>query len=466
VFAAYYLWTVQPSFGDQSDESSVYNMLADAFVHGQTSLLVKPKPELLALPDPYDPTQNGIYRLHDMSLYKGKYYAYFGPAAAALVFLPWQVLFGSPLPDRLAVGLFALGAFIAACQILRMMIARWYPATSPRLYYFLCVTLGFCNTYPFLLRRPAVYEVAISSSQLFLLTGVALVLKAAFERGSVRWSAAAGAMLGVAILSRASLVLATGVVVLLYILDRGDSREHRRKKFAVAVLPVIAAVAVFALYNWVRFDSPLEFGTHYELGATHPAKSELFSAARLPLQSYLLVLYPPKLTATFPFLYARRPDWPTGDTYMAFEHVTGIVWASPLLLLLPLIFRALRRERGHVRYELICVVAALLGAGALLFVPDVALLATMRYEADFATLFFLAASMGIVGAFQQLERRRRIVLIWATGALSLFGIALNAAIGLMGYYGGLDISAPRQFHALETLFSPVAALLRAIGIAP
>ena len=65
-----------------------YNLLADAFRAGQTSLLVTPSPELLALPNPYDPAQNAALRLHDATLYRGRYYLYFGPTPALVLFLP------------------------------------------------------------------------------------------------------------------------------------------------------------------------------------------------------------------------------------------------------------------------------------------------------------------------------------------------------------------------------------------
>ena len=37
-----------------------------------------PHPALLAMADPYDPVANAPYRVHDMTLYKGHYYLYFG----------------------------------------------------------------------------------------------------------------------------------------------------------------------------------------------------------------------------------------------------------------------------------------------------------------------------------------------------------------------------------------------------
>src|SRR5687768_6727577 len=67
-----YVWIITAGRMTQWHTYSVYHQkLATAFHHGQTSLLDQPKPELLALPDPYRHPDNEPYRLHDASLYKG-----------------------------------------------------------------------------------------------------------------------------------------------------------------------------------------------------------------------------------------------------------------------------------------------------------------------------------------------------------------------------------------------------------
>ena len=59
-----------------------YKLLVRGWQKGQLNIDKDPAPELLALKDPYDPEQNGPYKLGDISLYRGKYYTYFGAAPA------------------------------------------------------------------------------------------------------------------------------------------------------------------------------------------------------------------------------------------------------------------------------------------------------------------------------------------------------------------------------------------------
>ncbi|NDC43313.1 MAG: hypothetical protein EBZ77_17485, partial [Chitinophagia bacterium] len=68
-------------------EGEHYPMLAEAFSHGQVSLLQRPSAELLALPDPYDPAMNAGLKIHDALLFKDRYYIYSGPVPAVLLMI-------------------------------------------------------------------------------------------------------------------------------------------------------------------------------------------------------------------------------------------------------------------------------------------------------------------------------------------------------------------------------------------
>ena len=67
-------WVSGPAANWHGQTSEYYALLTDAFLAGQTSLLVQPPAELLALPEPLRPHPQAEFRLHDASLYKGKYF--------------------------------------------------------------------------------------------------------------------------------------------------------------------------------------------------------------------------------------------------------------------------------------------------------------------------------------------------------------------------------------------------------
>ena len=63
--------------------TAYYDKLATAFKHGSLSLDEQPDPALLALENPFDRSKwTGINVPTDYSIYKGKFYLYFGPVPA------------------------------------------------------------------------------------------------------------------------------------------------------------------------------------------------------------------------------------------------------------------------------------------------------------------------------------------------------------------------------------------------
>jgi hypothetical protein len=117
----FFLWTAATSirredsasftFGGygSSEASFVYPSLADSLLARRLSLPFEPRPEVLKAADPY---VGGVFTpgLGDLSLYNGRYYAYFGVVPAVVFFAPFRLLMRVSAPQNLAVALFAFGA--------------------------------------------------------------------------------------------------------------------------------------------------------------------------------------------------------------------------------------------------------------------------------------------------------------------------------------------------------------------
>ena len=103
---SYYLWELRAAgyrFDWVHDQSGYYNYLGRAFAHGQLELPIKPSPKLLAVPNPWDPAVDDSYKMHDMALFKGRYYLYHGPGPAVILFTPWLLITGHDLSERFAL---------------------------------------------------------------------------------------------------------------------------------------------------------------------------------------------------------------------------------------------------------------------------------------------------------------------------------------------------------------------------
>ena len=133
----FYIWTATSScapihLGEK--QVDYYNLLADGLLDGQLSLKVTPPLELLKLPDPFDPVANEKYKLHDVSLYNGRYYLYFGITPALAFVIPWRYLTGSAPPQSLTLLFFTLGGLFWSLLTLRLLLKRFEPGASPLTY--------------------------------------------------------------------------------------------------------------------------------------------------------------------------------------------------------------------------------------------------------------------------------------------------------------------------------------------
>jgi hypothetical protein len=138
-----------------------YNLLADAFRSGRLDIVLPPDPEPWKDPMRYTP------RVHDVSLYHGKYYLYFGAVPAAVLFLPWRLLTGSDLPQYWAGALFASLGYLFTVALLGRVKRDCLPWLSPGLLFASALILGLVTWWPLLLSRVGVWETCISSAYCF-----------------------------------------------------------------------------------------------------------------------------------------------------------------------------------------------------------------------------------------------------------------------------------------------------------
>jgi hypothetical protein len=106
----FYAWTASNGYLDAlkwtQEPKGYHGLLADAFLHGQTFLMIKPSPDLLNLIDPYDPIANAQLQLHDASLYNNHYYLYFTPSVALFILAPFKAITGYFISEALLTSLF------------------------------------------------------------------------------------------------------------------------------------------------------------------------------------------------------------------------------------------------------------------------------------------------------------------------------------------------------------------------
>jgi hypothetical protein len=466
----YYLWTAWSSgspIAFSRDQPDYYNLLSDGFLSGHLHLTMAPNPDLLALPNPYDPVANEAFKVRDLSLYDGKYYLYWGPVPALLLYMPFRLLALGDLPATLAAFLFAFVGFCFSIACLRTLAQRFTPNAPRWMLAAAAVALALGNALPFTMRRVAVYEVAITAG--YCLSFIALYLVITGLRDGVRLGrlGAASLLIGLAVGARPTMIVwALGLVVVTAVLYRRMSdRRARRQVVGVLLGPVALIGFLLMLYNALRFGSPIEFGTKYQLTDFDPTTRKGNQLAYVPPGIWYYVLSPPHLTLGFPFINLAPPPasypFTAPAQYDGLEMVGGLLPTAPFTvfaLLAPAILRGTARR----------VILGLIAVAFLIIVMVSFALwgATMRYEVDFASLLLIAAALGWIGWAARLSEPRRRLLTIGGMFLITWSVVCGTAFGFMGYLQTLRVSSPTTFTRLQNLTSVIPTLGSAIDGEP
>lgn len=413
------------------------NYQAEALAHGQLALRLEPPEGLLALDDPYDPAANAQFRglgYHDLSLYDGRLYSYFGVVPVVLLHLPYYLITGSFMSAPLATFIFVSVGFVFLClawfEVARLLGIRMrVPGVVGSI-----ATIGLGTGLPWILYIGRTYETAITAGVAVLAASVYFVLLTIRVGGRSRFlfAIAAGACFGALLGTRPQLAVASAMLVpaTIFLYRRGSK----------GALPVIATlwcafgvvlILVLAV-NVVRFDSPFEFGNNFQLAGVHSPTYPGFQPGYLKDATYWYWIVPPRFIGSFPFVTLQLPSFV--DVYTGYAH-EGIVGTLPAMPFIPLgvalggivTVRAIKR-RNFVPVATLGV--AVLVAFAVFVIDGTAFrAATMRYQLDYLPLLGIVAMAGAFLFWQELERRRSRVVV-ATGlfAIAAYTVVVNVLL--------------------------------------
>lgn len=234
-----------------------YTQLAQSFSAGRLSMPQVPAPGLALLKNPHSWAEAARFSPPpDISYYRGKFYIYWGIAPVITLVWPHHLLTGKFLTESFLVTWYAWLAVLAFFLAGRKWMERRQDRpTGAAQELFLFAALLFCTLTGAVARHTDVYQIAIFSGLAH--AGFALWI---VQHRRPRADAAAGALWSLAFASRPTLAAAIlPVLALRFAGDRAEARPALRTaiRFALGALPVCALVAV---YNYLRFDDPFEFG--------------------------------------------------------------------------------------------------------------------------------------------------------------------------------------------------------------
>ncbi|HET9914469.1 MAG TPA: hypothetical protein VFQ13_21415 [Anaerolineales bacterium] len=337
-----YVWASQVNIKYIRKDYNYYSELARGFKSGHLYLPEQPSQALLALKDPYDYNRRRV-ELEvedfpwDVSLYKQKFYLYYGPLPALILSVLSNELL-LQIGDRHLVIPFALGLFIYGTLIILMFFARALPNAPGWLVATCVLTFGLTAPAAIMLQESRIYQVAVFGAQFFFIGGGYWIYSALTENrlnawklslAGVHWALALGTRFSIA----PTILYATVVTIIcIFLLYKTSAKEILIPVFSIGI-PLLIAVVSLAWYNWARFDSVFEFGLRYTLSDTnYTTSNEAFSIRHIGQNFHHYFTRPLRVRAHFPYLIRTK------DAYLN-ERLGGLLYIAPYILfaLLPVL---------------------------------------------------------------------------------------------------------------------------------
>ena len=428
----FYLWiagSALSQLGNPTAKTAHYNLQADGFLSGQLNLKKEAPPQLAQMTNPYDPAQNGPYRLHDASYFDGKLHLYFGVTPVVVLFLPYTILTGRYFWHHEAVAIFSAAQFLVVVGLLYYLRKKYYKQISFSILIFGALAVGLINGVPVLLRRPDLWEIPIMSASLFVFLSLACVLRGMFStKYGINWSVLASVSYGFAIGSRPSVLFGALILFLPLISSIINYRKFSLKHLLGVILPVFIMGSSLLFYNFLRFGSIAEFGQNYQLAADNQNALRHFGLDFLWFNLQVYFWTPVRWMSYFPFVFgADLPKPPVGQ--FGVENPFGILFNVPLVWMVLCVFippySNLLHKIIRPKYWLWSLFWTFLSS--VIFIGCFGG-ACNRYQVEFLPALVLLAVIGIFTLEDRLAYANRILtwparVLWI--GLLLYSVAFN-----------------------------------------
>ena len=307
-----YFWFIELDERIVGSDFEYYVEMAKSFKNGDLHLELAPPPELLALENPYDyflRREKGVDNFPwDLSLYKDKFYIYWGPTPAAIASLLSRNLLNRIGDYHLALAA-ACGLFIYQILLIATYWKRELKHAPAWLLGILLLAVGFMTPAPIMLDGAKVYDAAIFSCQLFLMGGCFWAYSAFLDDSPPVWKLALAAAhwalsVGSRVIVLPGVAICVGLtLVFVYRYYKGKNIRMFAPAFLGVAIPLLIGGGMLAWYNWARFDSVFEFGLTYQLAnIDYTNFTNVFNISRLPLNAGLYLAHPLNVSSRFPFI--------------------------------------------------------------------------------------------------------------------------------------------------------------------
>ncbi len=392
-----------------------YDELAQAILQGKTYIDNNDVPQsLIEMENPYDTAARSIksattgdnYRW-DVAYFNGHYYVYFGIVPLLIMYLPFRALFDAPFPSAVGIMIFAMLFTIGVFKLLELICKNHFKKISVGTYLLLSLTFVNCCGAMFLVKRPDFYSIPIITALTFVIWGIFCWMKGKDTQKKQNLYLFLGSLFcALAVGCRPQSVLICAVAIPLFFkyffTEKMITDKKGIKNLIVLAIPFVVVASGIMYYNYIRFGSPFDFGSGYNL-TTNDVTKRGFDIGRTGLGIFTYLFQTPQFTAVFPYIEAVEIETNyMGRTIYEFCF-GGLITSLPVLwfiFALPKVKDVLRQK------NMLSLVLTLLGVGFALVIADTQAGGLLqRYYSDFGFIFFLAAVL-VIFALMEKENLR------------------------------------------------------------
>ncbi len=381
-----------------------YQQLSDALLSGNTYLDKKPSQELMDMENPYDTGLRGANDVSfewDHAYYDGHYYVYFGLVPELVFYLPYKAMTGQNFPNYMAVYISCVLMSIAVLYLLSSISKKWFKNISFGL--FMLVSVIVCDTCGilYIAKRPDFYSIPVVMAMMFAVSGLAFWLRAErYNKKGEKYLKTSYLALGAVCMSfvagcRPHILLTTLFGVILFwkavFKERMLFSKHSIKNTVAICLPYVIVALVLMVYNFVRFDSPFDFGANYNLTSNDMTQRGMVLDRSLTGIFYYL-FQPLNVNNIFPYVQMINVQSLYQGLTLSEKMSGGLIWMSPIIILG---IRGLWKRKWYendIRPYIIACSAMVIGTVVAVLDSQVAGILT-RYYSDFSWILLLGASV-------------------------------------------------------------------------
>ena len=416
-----------------------YDELAQAILDGKTYIDNEDVPQsLLEMENPYDNTaryykqiESGDTYRWDVALYDGHYYVYFGIVPLLLMYLPFRAILKAPFPSAIGIIIFAVIFAFGVYKLLALLCRKYFKNVSIGAYLLTALAFVNCCGAMFLVKRPDFYSVPIITAMAFVTWGIYLWLKGRdLEQKKNLYFLGGSLCCALAVGCRPQSVLMCAVALPIFLGYFFKEKKIKEKSgisnLITLAVPFIVVAAGIMYYNYIRFDSPFDFGSSYNL-TTNDVTRRGFEMDRTGLGIFTYLFQPPSFDATFPYIRAVNVETNYVGKTIKEACFGGLITVTPVLwslFLLPKVKNILKEKKLFGFTALLILIGfgtviANTQAGGLL----------QRYFSDFGYIFFLAAAIIIFALSEKFispesNKNFHIILLLATISSIVYTFAL------------------------------------------